>query len=282
MNKEIVKRFSLQLMMLAVAGKVFAGELQVIDLGAGAKVVIKDGKVEVINERPPGGKSYSGSRSSRKAPDGGTITDVTFERDGKTIMRTIRVGSDGKVSITGGNEVFAEKGNGEAGRELTGKGWLGVHGVPVPGPLRDQLGLKEGEGALLDVYESGPAAGAGLRSDDILLRWNGKAIGGVDGMRKLLASVQPAATVALEGFRGGKPMKWKVTVGTVPAAKFAAGDAPAPGARMGTDAGAKGEDGDLFQSMLADPNVPEDEKASIRRMVEKLRQMDGEIKQEKK
>jgi hypothetical protein len=295
MNEQTMMRFSLPLMMLLVAGSTSAGEPLVIDLGDGARVEIDGGKVKVFSESSGGG-SVSSSSSSRTEADGSTVTEVTMVRDGKTVKRTIRVGADGKVSIDGGGGEGVP-GKGEADGDQPAQGWLGVHGVPVPGSLRDQLDLPEGEGVLLEVVtDGGPGAGAGLRVNDVLLRWDGEGMTGVEGFRKSLASVQPGAVVTLEGLRKGKPMKWEVTVGSRPAGKAARGEQPRPGGKssgfsssssssggvrrtvvVGPDGKVKvtegGEGADAFESMLSDPKVPEEMKEQLRKAREQMRKV---------
>lgn len=279
------------------AAVVSAGEPQVIDLGDGARVEIDGGKVKVFSESSGGG-SVSSSSSSRTETDGSTVTEVTMSRDGKTVKRTIRVGADGKVSIDGGGGEGVP-GKGEAGGEPPPQGWLGVHGVPVPEALRDQLDLPEGEGVLLEVVaEGGPGAAAGLGVNDVLLRWNGVAIAGVEGFRRSLASVQPGTVVTLEGLRKGKPMQWEATVGSRPAGKPAGRELSRPGGKssgfsssssssssggmrrtvvVGPDGKVKvtegGEGGDAFESMLSDPNVPGEIKEQLRKAREQMRKV---------
>jgi hypothetical protein len=297
MNEQTMMRFSLPLMMLLVAGSTSAGEPLVIDLGDGARVEIDGGKVKVFSESSGGG-SVSSSSSSRTEADGSTVTEVTMVRDGKTVKRTIRVGADGKVSIDGGGGEGVP-GKGEADGDQPAQGWLGVHGVPVPEALRDQLDLPEGEGVLLEVVtEGGPGAGAGLGVNDVLLRWNGVAMAGVEGFRRSLASVQPGAVVTLEGLRKGKPMQWEVTVGSRPAGKVARRDPSRPGGKssgfsssssssssggmrrtvvVGPDGKVKvtegGEGADAFESMLSDPKVPEEMKEQLRKAREQMRKV---------
>jgi hypothetical protein len=275
------------------AAVVSAGEPQVIDLGDGARVEIDGGNVKVFSESSGGG-SVSSSSSSRTEADGSTVTEVTMVRDGKTVKRTIRVGADGKVSMDGGGGEGLP-GNDDAGGGQPAQGWLGVHGVPVPESLRDQLDLPEGEGVLLEVVaEGGPGDGAGLQVNDVLLRWNGEAIAGVAGFRKSLGSVQPGAVVTLEGLRKGKPVQWEVTVGSRPAGKAARREPSRPGGKssgfsssssssggmrrtvvVGPDGKVKvtegGEGADAFESMLSDPNVPGEIKEQLRKAREQMR-----------
>lgn len=295
MKNKNSKRACVPLMMWAAAGCLCAGEPQVIDLGDGARVEIDGGKVKVFSESSGGG-SVSSSSSSRTEADGSTVTEVTMSRDGKTVKRTIRVGADGKVSIDGdGGE--GVPGKGEAGGEQRAQAWLGVQGVPVPAALRDQLDLPEGEGVLLEVVaEGGPGAAAGLGVNDVLLRWNGVAIAGVERFRKSLASVQPGTVVTLEGLRKGKPMQWEVTVGSRPAGKAAGREPSRPGGKssgfsssssssggmrrtvvVGPDGKVKvteeGDGADAFESMLSDPNVPGEIKEQLRKAREQLRKV---------
>lgn len=89
--------------------------------------------------------------------------------------------------------------------------WVGVQCEPLSEPLRAQLGLKEGEGLVVEsVLPDSPAAKAGLKPYDVLAAVNGKPI---EGLRDLIAAVQKAKDqedLTLEVIRQGKRQELKV------------------------------------------------------------------------
>lgn len=80
--------------------------------------------------------------------------------------------------------------------------WIGLRLSPVPEPLAAHIG---NEGLMVaNIAEGGPADGAGLQRFDVITRFNGKSI---DGMEALLSAVAEASTSKpskLELIRGGQ------------------------------------------------------------------------------
>lgn len=261
-------------MLMLTSAAAVAGMPQVIDLGDGARVEIDGGNVRVFSESSGGGR-VSSSSSSRTEADGSTVTEVTVSRDGKTVQRTIRVGADGKVEIDGRADGFPGKADSDGGKGAgdaqPAQGWLGVHAVPIPEALRDQLDLPEGDGVLLkEVTHEGPGAGAGLRANDVLLRWNGETITGVAGFRKQLAASPPAATVELQGLRKGKAEQWQARLGARPVADA---EPEAPRKRGSQSSAFSSSGSDAFESMLSDPNLPGEMKKQLRAARNEMRRM---------
>jgi S1-C subfamily serine protease len=91
------------------------------------------------------------------------------------------------------------------------RGYLGLGLQPVK--------LDDGVGAMvMSVDKSGPSAAAGLRQGDIIVGWNGEALGSV---RKLLHALGPdsvGSVVDLAVQRGGEPVRFKVTIAERPEA----------------------------------------------------------------
>lgn len=95
--------------------------------------------------------------------------------------------------------------------------WLGIECYPVTPALRAQLNLPEGQGLVVEqVLPEGPAAGAGLKAHDVLLRAGDKVLKDVaDLIQAIDASKDKEMT--LEVIRGGKPTKINVKPARRPA-----------------------------------------------------------------
>lgn len=88
--------------------------------------------------------------------------------------------------------------------------WIGLECYPVSDGLRVQLGLPENQGLLVEkVLEDGPAAKAGIRRYDVLVKAAGKPL---EMVQDLIDAVDQAKdkTLTLELIRGGKPAKLDV------------------------------------------------------------------------
>jgi serine protease Do len=84
------------------------------------------------------------------------------------------------------------------------RGWLGASVQELSPDLARALGLRATDGVLVsDVAEGSPAARAGVRRGDVILRINGEQITTAGRLRNLVASAGAGARVKLELLRGG-------------------------------------------------------------------------------
>jgi serine protease Do len=89
----------------------------------------------------------------------------------------------------------------QRGRVL--RSWLGVYPQPVSEALRSSFGLPDRSGALLaEVYDSSPAAQAGLQIGDVIVEFDGKPIRRADDLMWLLG-LNERRSVAVRLLRGG-------------------------------------------------------------------------------
>jgi serine protease Do len=94
---------------------------------------------------------------------------------------------------------------------------LGVHIQSVTDEIAESLGLKDHNGALVaDVTPTGPAAKAGFKAGDVILKFDGKDI--TEGSRlPLMVSQTPInKEVEVDVLRDGKRLSLKVTVAELP------------------------------------------------------------------
>lgn len=91
------------------------------------------------------------------------------------------------------------------GRVIRGR--LGVSMLDVTPELPRSVGYRGTEGAVIaDVVSGSPAARAGLRQGDVVVRYEGRTIASADQLQELVAATPPGRTVRLEIVRNGRRM----------------------------------------------------------------------------
>jgi len=106
------------------------------------------------------------------------------------------------------------------------RGRLGVTIQEVNQQLADSFGLKRPGGALVAAVEAdSPAAKAGIKVGDVILKFNGQAISSSSELPEQVADVKPGTKATLEVSRNGSFKDIDVTVGELKAAKVASADA---------------------------------------------------------
>ncbi|MBX3178589.1 MAG: DegQ family serine endoprotease [Candidatus Hydrogenedentes bacterium] len=114
------------------------------------------------------------------------------------------------------------------------RGYLGVSIQNLTPDIAEWFGVSGDRGAIVgDVVEDSPAARAGLRRDDIVLRYGGQEIRDAAGLRSRVATTAPETDVVIELLRDGAPVERTVRIGQLgapeeKAAARAPGAAPAP------------------------------------------------------
>lgn len=93
------------------------------------------------------------------------------------------------------------------------RGWLGVMIQKITPDLAKSFGLKESDGALVgDVVPSGPAAIAGIKRGDVIVKFKGEDIKEIDALPKIVAKTTPGDSVEVEVIRDGHVKKIMVTI----------------------------------------------------------------------
>jgi serine protease Do len=99
------------------------------------------------------------------------------------------------------------------------RGMLGVGIQDLTEELAEQFQIREAKGALVSqVAKDSPAARAGLKPGDVIVRYDGKDVPDAHQLRKLVAATAPGTRVAVGVIRNGKEQTFDVTVGTLPVA----------------------------------------------------------------
>jgi len=93
-------------------------------------------------------------------------------------------------------------------------GFLGVYIQDLTPELAKRFGLKEPKGVIIsDIMPNSPAAKAGLKKGDVIIRFNDKEVSDSWALRRLVASTPPRERVKIEIMRQGKNYTIWVTLG---------------------------------------------------------------------
>jgi len=97
---------------------------------------------------------------------------------------------------------------------MDGGSFIGVYAEDVNKENMARYGLREVRGVgITQVVKDSPAEKAGLRKDDVILRFEGDSVTSVRKLNRLVSEVAPEQTVRLAISRGGTEQEVAVTVG---------------------------------------------------------------------
>ncbi|MCP4254220.1 MAG: PDZ domain-containing protein [Candidatus Scalindua sp.] len=93
------------------------------------------------------------------------------------------------------------------------RGWLGVTAQPVTRELQKALGLKNNLGALVSDIEPGSsAANAGVKSTDVIIKYNGKNVKNILHLRSLVKGTEINKEVEITVIRDGEELDFTTTM----------------------------------------------------------------------
>ena len=100
---------------------------------------------------------------------------------------------------------------GRIARGYVGLGLQPVHIAPAPGAAAGHSGVM-----VMSLDANGPGMAAGMLQGDIVLSWNGEAVGGMRDVMRRLGSEAVGQTVDLALQRAGQPASVRLTIGERP------------------------------------------------------------------
>jgi len=122
--------------------------------------------------------------------------------------------------------------------KATGKvsrGRIGVVIQELTRELADSFGLSKAQGAVVNAVEKGgPAEKAGIEPGDVILKFDGKAVGNSSDLPRVVGATRPGSKVLVQVWRKGALKDFSLVVGEIPDEKAVAKNAR--GARSGEQA----------------------------------------------
>jgi serine protease Do len=118
------------------------------------------------------------------------------------------------------------------------RGYLGIHIQDVDPKIAKAFGLEQPVGALIgDVTPDTPAAHAGLKKGDVVLKLNGEPVDSRNQLMLHISQMAPGTTVKLGVWHEGKMQDFTITLGELPdkAAKAEGEDASGSNALEGVE-----------------------------------------------
>ncbi len=96
------------------------------------------------------------------------------------------------------------------------RGWLGVRIQTVTEEIAETLGLKEPIGALVaSVIPDGPAEKAGIKAGDVIVEFNGKTVGQMRKLPRIVADTEVGNPVPVKLWRDNGEVSVKVKIGVL-------------------------------------------------------------------
>ncbi|HWK72139.1 Do family serine endopeptidase [Pollutimonas sp. M17] len=97
------------------------------------------------------------------------------------------------------------------------RGRIGVQIGPVSDDVAKAIGLEGAKGAMVsNVEQGGPAAQAGVRPGDVIVKFEGKDISHMTDLPRIVGATKPGKRVDMEVWRKGKTHTLHVKVGEMP------------------------------------------------------------------
>jgi len=100
------------------------------------------------------------------------------------------------------------------------RGRIGVQIAPVSDEVAKAIGLDGAKGAMVsNVEQGGPADKAGIRSGDVITKFDGKSIAHMTDLPRIVGATKPGSRASMEVWRKGKTVTLQVRVGEMPSAE---------------------------------------------------------------
>ncbi len=111
----------------------------------------------------------------------------------------------------------------EKGRVV--RGFVGISFQPIDESLARALDLPQARGIIVtEIVEDSPASEAGIRSEDVIIKFNGRNIQSPSDFRRRVAEMMPGTEVTLTLVRDGEEVEIKLVLGEFPTDEIAVAD----------------------------------------------------------
>jgi serine protease Do len=145
---------------------------------------------------------------------GGPLVNMNAEVVGINSFISTRAQQNAGVGFAVPAHIFVSVYNQIIEKGTVRRGWLGVtmNNLPFTPAMAKHFGVKQGSGVLVtgltseagDPSESGPAARAGIKAEDVIVEFDGKKINSVQDLRIAVANTPPGKRVSVKAIRRGE------------------------------------------------------------------------------
>jgi serine protease Do len=223
------------------------------DLGGTATA----GIVSALGRRNVSGSSYVDFMQIDAPINRGNSGGPTFDLHGRVVGVNTAIFSPSGGSVGIGFDIPAEVAA-SVSRQLISagkvtRGYLGATVQDVTPDIAGSLGVAKGGALVADVAPGGPAAAAGIRSGDLVLKIDGRPVTGASDLTRQVAGFHAGDTIRLEVRRDGQVRQIAVRSGLRPSESELAFNDSSPDAQ---GAGAAGGAGVLGLRLAPDDRRP--------------------------
>jgi serine protease Do len=152
--------------------------------------------------------------SINRGNSGGPLVNMNAEVIGINSFISTTTGSSAGVGFAAPSHLFVRVYNQILQKGKVSRGWLGVsyNNLPFTPEMAKFFGVKQGSGVLVTKLtdekggdsETGPAAKAGIKPEDVIVEYDGKKIIDPQGFRMAVADTTPGQKVSIKIVRRGE------------------------------------------------------------------------------
>jgi serine protease Do len=139
---------------------------------------------------------------------GGDSGGPLFDMQGKVVGINSRIGGSLNTNFHVPVDTFTRTWE----RLAEGKEWGGTLGSSALTWLGTEVDKNPNECKVQRIYQKSPAEKAGLKPNDIIVKFDGKKIEAADDLQVLLKRKKPGDEVTIEVMRDGAPLSLKATL----------------------------------------------------------------------
>jgi serine protease Do len=154
---------------------------------------------------------------------GGPLVNMNAEVVGINSFISTPTGASAGVGFAVPSHLFTRVYNQILQTGKVARGWVGVNMNPFPftPAMAKFFGVKQGSGVLItqlsdesgEPSDTGPAAKAGIKPEDVVIAYNGKKITGMQDFRLAVADTPPGQKAKVTVIRHGREQEFEITVG---------------------------------------------------------------------